>query len=52
MECYPFGEAHHLVASEDFDITHYKEELSDLENLTITHTKPTIEDMFIKLMKR
>ncbi len=52
VECYPFGEVHHLVASNDFDVEHYKEALSHIENLTITPTQPTIEDMFIKLMKR
>ena len=52
MECYPFGETHHLVANNDFDIAHYKEALNYLENLHITPIQPTIEDMFIKLMKR
>ena len=52
VECYPFGEVHHLVASNDFDVEHYKEALSHIENLVITPTQPTIEDMFIKLMKR
>ena len=51
-ECYPFGEAHHLVANEKFDLERYKTQLSDIENLNIVPTKPTIEDMFIKLMKR
>lgn len=52
IECYPFGESHHLVTNEEFDLNHYKEELGDFKNLTITPTAPTIEDMFIKLMKR
>lgn len=52
VECYPFGEVHHLVASNDFDVKHYKEALNHIENLVITPTQPTIEDMFIKLMKR
>ncbi|MBR5551647.1 MAG: ABC transporter ATP-binding protein [Muribaculaceae bacterium] len=52
IECYPFGESHHLVTNEEFDLNHYKEELDDFKNLTITPTAPTIEDMFIKLMKR
>lgn len=52
VECYPFGEAHHLVVNERFDIEQYKAQLSDIKNLTIVPAKPTIEDMFIKLMKR
>ena len=52
IECYPFGESHHLVTNEEFDLNHYKEELGDFKNLTIIPTAPTIEDMFIKLMKR
>lgn len=52
MECYPFGEVHHLVASKDFHVAHYREALNHIGNLSITPILPTIEDMFIKLMKR
>ncbi len=52
LECYPFGESHHLVVNEKFDLNRFKQELSDIKNLTINPTAPTIEDMFIKLMKR
>lgn len=51
-ECYPFGEKHHLVASEEFDIERFKAEFSDVEDFEIVSVAPTIEDMFIKLMKR
>ncbi|MBO5698182.1 MAG: ABC transporter ATP-binding protein [Alistipes sp.] len=51
-ECYPFGEKHHLVTSEEFDIERFKAEFSDVEDFEIVSVAPTIEDMFIKLMKR
>ncbi len=51
-ECYPFGEKHHLVAGDHFDIENFKDLLCDIEGLEIISTEPTIEDMFIKLMKR
>lgn len=52
MECYPFGEAHHLIADTEFDIEQFKAELADVQGLRIEPVKPTIEDMFIKLMKQ
>jgi ABC-type multidrug transport system ATPase subunit len=52
LECYPFGAVHHLIASKDFNLEQYKKELGGIKNLNITPTDPTIEDMFIKLMKR
>ena len=51
-DCYPFGEKHHLVAREEFDEAKFVAQLGDIEGLQIIHTAPTIEDMFIKLMKR
>lgn len=51
-DCYPFGERHHLVTDEGFDVTEFKASLADVEMLEITSTEPTIEDLFIKLMKR
>ena len=51
-ECYPFGEKHHMVVSEEFDIERFKAEFSDVEDFEIVSVAPTIEDMFIKLMKR
>ena len=50
--CYPFGENHHLVAGEGFNEATFRETLADIEGLEITRTEPTIEDMFIKLMRR
>lgn len=52
FECYPFGECHHLVADENFDADSFMAQLSDVEGLTINTAEPTIEDVFIKLMKR
>lgn len=52
VECYPFGEAHHLIANAKFDVKQFKTELADVQGLCIEPTKPTIEDMFIKLMKQ
>lgn len=51
-DCYPFGEKHHLVAREEFDKAKFVAQLGDIEGLQIIRTAPTIEDMFIKLMKR
>ena len=52
VECYPFGEMHHLVVDETFDIECFKKELTDMKGLRIEPINPTIEDMFIKLMKQ
>lgn len=52
VECYPFGERHHLVADSSFSIERFTKQLSDIEGLEIASVEPTIEDMFIKLMKR
>jgi len=51
-DCYPFGERHHLVVDANFDIERFKAQLSDVEGLDVVVVEPTIEDMFIKLMKR
>lgn len=51
-ECYPFGETHHLVAGEKFEPERFMTQLSKLDGLTIQPVEPTIEDVFIKLMKR
>ncbi len=50
-DCYPFGEMHHLVVNDKFDVKSFKIELGDIEELQIVSVEPTIEDMFIKLMK-
>lgn len=52
VECYPFGECHHLVANDSFSKERFLELLHTFEGLSIEPTEPTIEDMFIKLMKR
>ena len=51
-DCYPFGEKHHLVASAGFDEERFKAALADVEGVEIVSAEPTIEDMFIKLMRR
>lgn len=51
-ECYPFGESHHLVVEQDFKKDVFIKELSKIKNLQIKKASPSIEDMFIKLMKR
>lgn len=50
-KCYPFGEVHHLVATKKFDVVRFREQLKGVEDLHIEPTPPTIEDVFIKLMK-
>lgn len=51
-ECYPFGEVHHLVTDEGFDMERFRECLKGLDGLSIEPAAPTIEDIFIKWMKR
>lgn len=50
---YPFGETHHAVVTPDFDAARHERELSalGLGDVRIRPAVPTIEDMFIKLMK-
>lgn len=52
VDCYPFGERHHMVVDEECDIERLKMECTDIESFNIVSAEPTIEDMFIKLMKR
>ncbi|NMB37026.1 MAG: ABC transporter ATP-binding protein [Bacteroidales bacterium] len=52
LECYPFGQTHHLVADERFNEEHFREKLEYLGNLTLIPTEPTIEDVFMNLMKK
>jgi ABC-type multidrug transport system ATPase subunit len=52
VECYPFGQTHHLVADTGFDMRNFIEQLDALSNLTIKPMEPTIEDVFINLMKQ
>lgn len=49
--CYPFGEVHHLVAGKGFDAVRFTERLKGMEGLHIKPTPPSIEDVFIRLMK-
>ena len=52
VRCYPFGESHHLVADDTFNVDYYKSQLENIEGLDIQPVKPSIEDMFIKLMEQ
>lgn len=52
LECYPFGQTHHLVADERFNEEFFREKLEYLGNLTLIPTEPTIEDVFMNLMKK
>ena len=51
-ECYPFGEAHHLVATREFDAGRFVRELEaeGFAHVTIRPAEAGIEDVFIKLM--
>lgn len=50
--CYPFGEYHHLIANNNFNPSIFTSQLSDIEGLEICSQEPSIEDVFIKLMKQ
>ena len=50
--CYPFGEYHHLIANNNFNPSVFTSQLSDIEGLEICTQEPSIEDVFIKLMKQ
>jgi ABC-type multidrug transport system ATPase subunit len=52
LNCYPFGEMHHLVVDASFNAEEMKKALRDVEGFCIEPAVPTIEDMFIKLMKQ
>jgi ABC-type multidrug transport system ATPase subunit len=46
IDCYPFGESHHIVANNDFDISTIGQDIH------FSETTPTIEDVFIQRMKQ
>ena len=50
--CYPFGEYHHLIANDNFNPSIFTSQLSGIEGLEICTQEPSIEDVFIKLMKQ
>ena len=50
--CYPFGEYHHLIANDNFNPSIFTSQLSDIEGLEICTQEPSIEDVFIKLLKQ
>jgi len=52
VECYPFGQMHHLIADATFDAHNFIDRLGYLTNLTIESAQPTIADVFISLMKQ
>lgn len=52
INCYPFGEMHHLVTDNNFNFEDFTTQFSNFDEFEIIPTNPTIEDMFIKLMKQ
>ena len=52
-ECYPFGEAHHMVTERGFDTARFADELTGLgfRNVVVRPVEAGIEDVFIKLMR-
>lgn len=52
-ECYPFGEAHHMVTERGFDTARFADELTGLgfRNVVVRPVEAGIEDAFIKLMR-
>ncbi len=52
VDCYPFGEKHHVIADDKFRLDEFKKQLNNLDGLEITEENPSIEDVFIRLMKR
>lgn len=52
LNCYPFGEMHHLVADASFNAEEMRKALSQVKGFCIEPLVPTIEDMFIKLMRQ
>jgi ABC-type multidrug transport system ATPase subunit len=51
-ECYPFGEFHHLVVTDAFDEEMFARQMNQCDDFEMCVVQPTIEDLFIKLMKR
>ena len=51
-ECYPFGEFHHLVVTDAFDAEMFAWQMNHCDDFEMCVAQPTIEDLFIKLMKR
>lgn len=51
-ECYPFGEFHHLVVTDAFDAEKFARQMNRCDDFVMCEANPTIEDLFIKLMKR
>ena len=54
VECYPFGSAHHIVADAAFDENEFiaQATLAGVKNVALYPAEPTIEDVFINLMKQ
>lgn len=54
IDCYPFGSTHHIVTDKTFDIDVYVDKIKSmgLTDVMIEPAQPTIEDVFINLMKR
>lgn len=52
-ECYPFGEAHHMITEPGFDAAAFARELANLGfgGVVVRPVEAGIEDVFIKLMR-
>lgn len=48
--CYCFGEWHHLIAGDEFNIDAFVNENSNISGLEAKAVKPCVEDVFIELM--
>lgn len=51
-QCYCFGQWHHLIADEDFDIEGFLNANRSLSGLEARPAEPCIEDVFIELMAK
>lgn len=51
-QCYCFGQWHHLIADEDFDIEGFLNVNRSLSGLEARPAEPCIEDVFIELMAK
>ncbi|MBQ8564985.1 MAG: ABC transporter ATP-binding protein [Bacteroidaceae bacterium] len=54
VDCYPFGSTHHVVANDEFAAGQFVDNMKaqGLSDVVVEPAQPTIEDVFINLMKR
>lgn len=51
LACYPFGSTHHLEVGAGFNVESFRRRFSELKGFAVEPITPTIEDVFIKLMR-